>query len=1294
MSANLKKDLKKKFADPPSEYGPIDCWWWEGAALNREQMTWQLEQLKEKGVAGTFFYARLVNGEPWGSDPAYWSEEWWEYFKWSIQEHKRLGLIAWTDDWTAHEFAQNWLREQRAARPELTGKWLKIHETAADATGEVYIEIPENQQVICAAAYKYQNGVIDYDSRLELSAAVRDGILKWEAPEAGWLALAVTSESSEFDFLNRDVADLWIEYVLGKYEQKLGGHLGDTLKVFGTDEWPVLRGNIAFSDSLVETFKDKKGYDPVPLLPGLFHDTGSQTDKIRCDYYEVMASMLEENLYQPFADWLHKRGMQFADFCPQGKDMDLQSQTREYGDFYRFSRNYDLPGTEWNQGPNRFHAKLASSITHVYGKERTGLCGYWALGWGHNQESNLKLTNENYAYGINLYNRHGVLYSTNGGWYEWVPPAVHFRQPYWENWKVFTDYIRRLSFLLSRGKHVADIAVLYPITSIHANWSNGNEFSTDADETNDAAHRIALSIYESGIDLDFIDYQSLCEAEISGGKLKVSGIEFPSLLLLPMTTMRIETLQKIQQFYDGGGTVFAFRRLPSASAEGGRGDPVIRTLLTEIFGIPSDAEYHHPSSFRNRICRNENAAGGKAFFVPSDAPKTYGLKAWYEDLPGFISTVIERDVECSTEGAYHLHKREGNTDIYFIYNTHSQRKQFEFTLRERGEPEIWDAFSGTAKPIHRFEPVDGGTKIRLSIGPFEGVVVVFSPGAGRPAVVHDNLAQIGDAVPVDGTVEVSGFADSGGKKEVRVLFEGRQYVAAARIEPPTSPLFVDGDWTFRLQPTMDNRWGDFRFPASSEYIGAEARSFKYRLEQGASGEESGWHSREFDDFDWPDFVHTFGPMWWATDPVRGNDKTADLMRSALDGAIDSSSWHWYSFSQKFGCGRKDVHRDWAGMLGVSEKFLIFDETGDGEDASRFLYTNIYSPEEQELNLDFGATALFPNEVALIPIGRIATSGTALFPREAWVNGQKVLAVESGAQTRVARREYSKTHFEEYPEIDPKPIVPVSIKKGWNRILLKIVQPAGEKVWTYVALYDPANPPTEQRFVPRLKWFRNPPNLIYDVYPDDTVKAGWFRFEAPPGLRTISLNVKARNVSAWVNGEPCVVRDAKVILPGPVKRVSQVALRVEHEPGYYAGAAFLEPVRFECETGLISLGDWCDYALESYSGAGVYTKHVELSAEQIRGKVLLDLGRVNSTAEVIINGKSAGTRLAKPYSYDITDFVVKGKNTIDVTIHNTLANHYSVDYPTWYVFEGQTASGLIGPVKLSFLSEVSLRCRQI
>src|SRR4051794_14641758 len=42
-----------KFANPPNEYRPVDCWWWENGTLTKERLTWQLEEMHAKGVGGT-----------------------------------------------------------------------------------------------------------------------------------------------------------------------------------------------------------------------------------------------------------------------------------------------------------------------------------------------------------------------------------------------------------------------------------------------------------------------------------------------------------------------------------------------------------------------------------------------------------------------------------------------------------------------------------------------------------------------------------------------------------------------------------------------------------------------------------------------------------------------------------------------------------------------------------------------------------------------------------------------------------------------------------------------------------------------------------------------------------------------------------------------------------------------------------------------------------------------------------------------------------------------------------------
>jgi hypothetical protein len=77
--------------------------------------------------------------------------------------------------------------------------------------------------------------------------------------------------------------------------------------------------------------------------------------------------------------------------------------------------------------------------------------------------------------------------------------------------------------------------------------------------------------------------------------------------------------------------------------------------------------------------------------------------------------------------------------------------------------------------------------------------------------------------------------------------------------------------------------------------------------------------------------------------------------------------------------------------------------------------------------------------------------------------------------------------------------------------------------------------------------------------------------------------------------------------------------------------------------------------------------------------LLDLGKVAGTAEVHINGKKVGVKVAPPWKVEVTGFLKKRDNTIEVLVYNSLANHYQT-IPSNY--RGNPLSGLLGPVRLT------------
>ncbi len=75
---------------------------------------------------------------------------------------------------------------------------------------------------------------------------------------------------------------------------------------------------------------------------------------------------------------------------------------------------------------------------------------------------------------------------------------------------------------------------------------------------------------------------------------------------------------------------------------------------------------------------------------------------------------------------------------------------------------------------------------------------------------------------------------------------------------------------------------------------------------------------------------------------------------------------------------------------------------------------------------------------------------------------------------------------------------------------------------------------------------------------------------------------------------------------------------------------------------------------------------------------LDLGDVYEVAEVFINDEHVGIKMAKPYHFDITDYIKQGRNILKVEVTNTLGTKHK-DFLSQY--RALQPSGLLGKVRL-------------
>jgi hypothetical protein len=566
-----------------------------------------------------------------------------------------------------------------------------------------------------------------------------------------------------------------------------------------------------------------------------------------------------------------------------------------------------------------------------------------------------------------------------------------------------------------------------------------------------------------------------------------------------------------------------------------------------------------------------------------------------EEVSALVDRSFPRDFVCQgTPQPSILHRKAGPRDLYMAYGAAKGR---ECSFRSAGTVELWDPWTGGTQPLSVIRQSGGVTTLRMPLEATEAQLIAFRPGT-----------------PV---------------------------VGGASLQETVVP--VQGPWEFELVPTLNNRFGDYRLPATKTLIGAEARRFRYAEDESFKDE--------------CETTYGYGPRFSKLGPLPAALDASALERQ-LSGmrAVDPSEplqlggreyrWSPYGYSLRFGIEGDPGHQGYHGLkaeigsdvigLGKLEtKATTTTYSAEPGGTRYYLWTSVASPREMRARL---------------------IAGGELLPSAVWLNGGELaLSVKEAP-----------------------------LRPGSNVLLLRYDRPGRG----HFVFLDPQSPAGWKQPSPLASEWHNRPGLLpFDTRPADARPMGWYRTTAPPGLRAMNIVVRG-TLAVWVDGRPVSAgspasRDDgstgyRVIVPRPVAAPVPITMRVAQQRGSYAGAAFPEPVQFECGAGVMEAGDWSRIeGLSSYSGGAWYRKTVSLTEEQARGSVALDLGVVSASAEVRVNGKPVGVRLAPPYRVDVSGLVTPGANRIEILVYSALSNHYRT-IPTRYL--SPSPSGLVGPVQ--------------
>ncbi|MDX6241076.1 MAG: hypothetical protein QOG10_5900, partial [Kribbellaceae bacterium] len=1174
--------LAAVLAEPPKAFSPVPIWWWSGEALDPARLRWQLERFVEGGV----YQLVVLNLAPAGSDhgcdaddPPFLSEAWWELFLGVCADAEEMGVSLWFYDQLGFSGAD--LQARLVARqPSYAGR--RLHRATTTGTGRLTLPCPAGGRPIAALLEPLDGGSA-------VPVTTTGGFADCDAPMESRLSLFYETDHG-FDYLSSEACEALLDQVHGEFARRLGDRLGKVVVGSFQDELPSMP---TWSAIFAAEFVARYGYDLRDRLGALWDSVVPDADRVRRDYHALRASLAEEAFFRPLYEWHETYGLLVG--CDQ-QDPARAGRPVEgvqlYADYARTHRWFSAPGSD-HHGDARIH----SSLAHLYNRPRTWIEAFHSTGWGGTLEETFDWLLPWLRTGATLYNPHAVYYTTRAGWWEWAPPSTDWRQPYWRHYKEFADTVARLCAALSMGRHVCDIAVLFPNATAQADLRMDGP-GPDAVRAQEVYRELigdatwfapVLGVLDQArLDADVVDDDSLAGAEVgSGPRLFISDEQYAAVVLPAATVLEAAAAERLDEFVAAGGLLVAVGALPERGVAGEGADRAV-TLLRARF------------------------ARGEAHFVEQAADVAEALNRLPRRVEAEVPT-LAREVD-------------GALVVFVTATEWSATKVGDGRPVERGISHDW------ATVGYDFDSDRYRREVTVRVRDVPGAPLLVSPFGAPPRPLP---------FKVDGEVTevVLPFEDG---PAALLVFAADNPVAPPAVEQTWQEALLDGDWDATLVTTLDNTWGDFAWPPAAPgetpYGVVERWALRHRVEgdeewrpahatfgphgliDGAPVEYSGRLGIR------KDSIHqdALGPKGHVPEEfldfgvVPGGQTVSFRADFVLDSDLDATVVAGAPAAKELLIDSTPVPIDDAGgqfgfaavRLSAGLHALELRLTPDEETALRTHLAFVRDPDRYR-RPEWIALAEPPAAGTAIRLSTTVVPGptteltlTASGAARVLVNG-----VEVGRQGGFLPYERPTPRVRRYDLAE-------ALRPGDNELAIEVTQPSpilvdglavSDHDWKASLDGTPATVVRKRqrhRALSDLYLHRRPHPLpgaawldgtdrdvvvpvTFTVPRSDRQRVEYLRFDLPPGTVRLELDLYAGAVVAVDGTEIAAGTGHLVTGVPPGGRVAE--LTVVTTPGFEAGAALAGPIRALVGPGRIGLGDWEDQGLAEYSGGVRYRR---------------------------------------------------------------------------------------------------------
>jgi hypothetical protein len=556
------------------EHLPGTYWWWMGSAVDRGNLTYNLESLRTAGIGNVHIipiYGVKGHEEDYID---FLSPAWMQILSHTLDEAERLDMNVDMSTTTGWPFGGSHVTPRDAAS-------LIEYKIYTLSGGEPFRGKIATGDLQCLMAYSGKGEIIDISGE--------NMITGWTVPPGEWQIYALWqkgtgqkvkraapgNEGLVLDPFSVTSLNTYLERYDRAFNQTEGSHL----RAQYHDSYEYYQAN--WTENLLSEFQSRRGYDLRLHLPELTgHGTAEKISRIKADYRTTLAELHLEYI-EEWTRWANSHSWitrNEAHGAPANL-LDLYAaadipETETFG-----ATSFDIPGLSrlpenisTSAPPDPLILQFASSAAHVSGKK---LVASETCTWlrEHFKTSLAQIKPEidqMFLAGINHIFYHGNAYSPKDAqWPGWMFYAsTHFEQKnaFWRDFSALNQYVGRCQSILQSGEPANDILLYWPLADIWHRYSNEiikslNVHSTDW-LTDSSFGRLADWLKESGYAFDYLSDQQLQKILFNKGRLETGGIAYKTIIVPATNHMPLPTWERLMTLAGSGATIIIDHSLP------------------------------------------------------------------------------------------------------------------------------------------------------------------------------------------------------------------------------------------------------------------------------------------------------------------------------------------------------------------------------------------------------------------------------------------------------------------------------------------------------------------------------------------------------------------------------------------------------------------------------------------------------------------------------------------------------------------------------------------------------------